>query len=230
ISYRRAREALPEGGSTLDIGAGAGAASLPLLDRAGTLVAVDQDEPLLRELLREAGDAARRVRLLIGAWPAVAAAAPVADVVVCHHVLYNVPDLRPFVDALSAHARRRVVIEITARHPLSRLNPLWQRLHGITRPTRPTWEDAAKTLAVLIDGVNVERQTFEAEPMTGNWEELVAFTARRLCVGPAHSAAVEAGLREIGADPADPATWLGTGRDVVTLWWDTSGGAAPETA
>ena len=31
-----------------------------------------------------------------GTWPTVAEPPPVADVVVCHHVAYNVSDLAPF--------------------------------------------------------------------------------------------------------------------------------------
>lgn len=229
-SYRRADEALPADGSLIDVGAGAGAASLPLLDRASALVAIDPDEPLLRELLRGAGADAARVQTVVGSWPEIAPSVPLADIVVCHHVLYNVPDLRPFVEALAAHARRRVVVEITARHPLSRLNPLWERLHGITRPSGPTWEHAAETVSALVDSVRVERETLAPEPMTGTWDELVAFTSRRLCVGPDSAAEVEAALRDIGADPADPATWTGTGREVVTLWWDAAGTAARKTA
>ena len=44
-------------------------------------------------------------------WPDVASQAPPADVVVSSHVLYNVPDIGPFLVALHEHARRRVVVE-----------------------------------------------------------------------------------------------------------------------
>src|SRR5215475_5258757 len=46
-SYRCAVEDLPPGGSVLDVGAGAGAASLALSERAGHIVAVDTNESLL---------------------------------------------------------------------------------------------------------------------------------------------------------------------------------------
>src|SRR5689334_115022 len=39
--------ALPEGGVVLDVGCGAGAASLPLASRAGTLIGVDPSADLL---------------------------------------------------------------------------------------------------------------------------------------------------------------------------------------
>src|SRR4029453_4013537 len=59
-----------------------------------------------------------------GRWPEVAGRVPVADVVVCHHVLYNVADLAPFADALTTHARPRVVGELTDRNPLGGLGPV----------------------------------------------------------------------------------------------------------
>lgn len=204
----------------LDVGAGAGAASLPLLDRAGTLIAVDQDEQLLSELTKQAGGARRNVTTIIGSWPAVAARVPAADVVVCHHVLYNVPDLKPFVDALDVHARSRVVIEITARHPVARLNPLWERFHGLERPTRPTWEDALRTIRSFRDRVHAEREQIEADATAESWDELVGFTCRRLCLPPAREAEVAAALIEQGTLPTDPSSWSGPNRDVVTFWWD----------
>ena len=69
--------------------------------------------------------------------------------VTCHHVLYNVADLGPFVAELTSHARRLVVVELTARHPLSGLNPLWERFHGLVRPTVPTAYDALAVLEEL---------------------------------------------------------------------------------
>lgn len=219
-SYRRAREALPQGGTVIDIGAGAGAASLPLLDRAGALVAVDQDEESLAELVRLAGANADRVTTVIGVWPAVAGAVPPADVVVCNHVLYNVPEIAPFIAAVEAHAERRAVIEITARHPLARLNPLWKRFHDVERPTRPTWEDAVRTIEALRGPVQVERETLEPEP-AGEWDELLTNTTRRLCLPLERKGEVAEALTElVGADPADPSTWTAPNREVVTIWWD----------
>src|SRR4029453_13323831 len=81
--------------------------------------------------------------------PDVAAEVGTADLVICHHVLYNVPDLPAFVTALTGHARRRVVCELTERHPLSRLNPLWRRFHGLDRPQGPPADDALALLHAL---------------------------------------------------------------------------------
>lgn len=220
ISSERAREALPLGGSVLDIGAGAGAASLPLLDRAAALIAVDQDEALLAELATQAGTQRDRVKTIQGTWPDAANAVGTANVVVCHHVLYNVPELRPFIDALDAHARNRVVIEITAQHPLARLNPLWTRFHGLERPTRPTWEDALRTIRSFHKDVQVERAPASTTPAFASWEELVGSTTRRLCLSFERQDEVAAALTELGAVESDPSTWSDPNREVITFWWD----------
>src|SRR5690242_19740348 len=47
-THRRAAEVLPPGGVVLDVGSGAGAASLPVAPPAGRIVAVDQDIEMLR--------------------------------------------------------------------------------------------------------------------------------------------------------------------------------------
>src|SRR5215470_19853972 len=54
-SYERASEALAPSGTVLDIGAGAGAACLPLAPHATTVTAVDTDERMLALLAERAG-------------------------------------------------------------------------------------------------------------------------------------------------------------------------------
>ena len=219
-SYRRAAEALPSGGALLDVGAGAGAASLPLLERASLLVAVDQDAELLRALKVEAGTDRSKVRTILGSWPEVAASAPVVNVVVCHHVLYNVAELGPFITALEGHARRRVVIEITAQHPVAWLNPLWERFHGLARPSWPTGEQAVAAIEGLRGPVNVERERLAPQGDAAAWSELVARAGRRLCLAPERAAEVAAALEAEGARPGDPASWPAANQDVITIWWD----------
>ncbi|MFD0890601.1 M24 family metallopeptidase, partial [Streptosporangium algeriense] len=75
--------------------------------------------------------------------------ARVADVAVCAHVVYNVPDLAAFLTELSGHARVRVVVELTERHPMTWLNPLWAHFHGIVRPDRPTAHDVIAVAEAL---------------------------------------------------------------------------------
>jgi len=223
-SIRRAREALPEGGSVLDVGVGGGAASLPLGPAAGRIVGVDTSEELL-EVFRDAAVAAGvRVETLLGRWPDVAAEVEPADVVVCSHVLYNVQDLQPFARALDEHARRRVVIEITDRHPLAWMADLWRRFHGLERPEHPTADDA---LAALLElGLDVHREDETREPRSSGFErreDAVALVRRRLCLTADRDGELAEALGERLAE-RDGLWSAGPPRQtVVTLWWDRAG-------
>jgi len=213
-SRRRAAEALGEAGSVLDVGSGGGAAGLALVPPAGLLVAVDQSEELLRAFSEAAAHRGVAHREVHGTWPQVAGDLDGADVVVCHHVLYNVADLVPFAMALTDHARRRVVVELTVRHPQVALNHLWRALHDLDRPSGPTAWDAR---AVLVEaGLDVSAEEWERPSLWAGVErgERVAFARRRLCVGPERDAEIDALLGPDGQSPVDGA---------VTLWWE--GGA-----
>jgi SAM-dependent methyltransferase len=218
-SYERALEALGEGGSVLDVGAGGGAASLPLAPATTRLTAVDTSLDLLDNLAHRAAQLGLRPLLLHGNWPQVARAAPVADVVVCHHVLYNVADLEPFVIALTGHAARRVVVEMTERHPLTHLNPYWKRFHGIERPERPTADEAVGVLRRLGLDVRVTRWRRPATAEYPTFDDLVEVTRRRLCLPPERAGDVATALREHGVSEDEPPDLGSSGRDLVTLWW-----------
>lgn len=219
VALVRAAEALPAGGVVLDVGAGAGAASLPLT-AAGTLIAVDEDPRMLAELMSRAARRGLAMTSIAGRWPDVASRAPGADVVVSSNVLYNVPDIGPFVVALHEHARRRVVLEITARHPLSGLNPLWRAFHGVERPDRPTWEDAASAIHAIGIELRAEVYPRPAAALATSFEALVTMTRIRLCLPSTRDREVAAALVERGGDPANPATWTSADPDLVALWWD----------
>lgn len=79
---------------------------------------------------------------IVGRWPDVADQAPKVDVVVSHNVLYNVADVVPFLQAMTDHARARVVVELTEHHPVAWMNPYWEHFHELQRPQRPTADDA----------------------------------------------------------------------------------------
>jgi SAM-dependent methyltransferase len=208
----------------LDVGAGGGAASLPLAGLAGRLVAVDESPEMVAAFLAAAEAAGVAASGVEGRWPEVAGRVAPADVVVCHHVLYNVADLAPFVDALTGHARRRVVVELTERHPLVGLGPLWRRFHGLERPAGPGADDAVAALEAL--GVAVARQDWESRDRFGfdDFDELVAFTRRRLCLPADRDPEVAAALLEEGTRRVDGVWVSGQPRRVATLSWP---GSAP---
>ena len=211
-SRRRALEALPEGGSVLDVGAGGGAGSLPLVPPAGLVVGVDDAEGMLEVFAEAAGRVGVAHHEVFGTWPAVAAEVEPADVVVCHHVLYNVGDLVPFAAALTDHARRRVVVEVSGDHPTSGLNPLWLALHGLERPTTPTAEDAVAVLEEM--GLDVHHEQFERawDPFGPDRAGTVARVRERVCVGPDRDAEIEALLDRVAVE--SPV------RRHVTVWWE----------
>jgi hypothetical protein len=226
-SNRRALDALPPAGTILDVGAGAGAASLPLGSRCALVTAVDSSAAMLTEFTLQASRRGVTAQTLEGEWPAVAERAPEADVVVCNHVAYNVADLAPFALALSTHARRRVVMEVTSRHPTAWMADLWWRFHALPRPDRP---DANDVVAVLRDiGLRAIRHAEVSSPRPGGFErreDAVAWIRRRLCLDAARDAEVAEALGERLVH--DGAFWSVKPpiEPVVTVWWDVP----PESA
>jgi precorrin-6B methylase 2 len=208
----RAREALPPAGSVLDVGAGTGASSLGLIPPAVDIVAVDTQPQMLDAFAERADELGADHVEIVGRWPDVAAAAGTADVAVCGHVAYNVPDIAPFLAALDAAARHRVVIELTAVHPHTQFNELWRVMHGIERPTRPTANDLLDVVAELDIKANVEWWQLPPPPHAHSRAELLASVARRVCVPESRYAELDAAIGE---------HYVTAPRDVATIWWDT---------
>lgn len=222
VSYEVAAGALPPSGTVLDVGAGAGAASLPLARWADAkhIVAVDSSEPMMDAFRQRAAQLGVDVTTILGRWPDVADRTPVADVVVCHHVFYNAPDLTDFALALDAHARARVVVELPEAHPLRPLNPLWWRMHHLRRPDRPTVADA---VAVLREaGIRPELRVWPRPPRPEypSFDDLVAVTAQRLCVPPERADELAEALLDLGVDPDHPRDLAPVADYLVTVWWD----------
>lgn len=206
-THLRCLEALPEGGSVLDVGAGGGAASLPLAPRPARVVAVDRSAALLEVMSVLATVELEPVQ---GSWPQAAADVAPADVVVCANVAYDVADLAPFLVALTGRATRRVVLELTAVHPQAWLSPLWQHFWGLERPTGPVAADALDLVREAV-GVEPETQTWtRPHPLSEHHQpDQVARVRRRLCLTEAADAELARLLPEL------PSTPIG----VVTAWW-----------
>ncbi len=218
-SFERAWAALDPPGSVLDVGSGAGAACLPLLPRCTGLTAVDTEPDMLGLLADRAAASGVRPRLVAGRWPDVADQAGTADVITCHHVTYNAAEIEPFLAALTTAARRLVVVEMTAAHPLVVLNPLWLRFHALIRPEGPTADDLLAILAAM--GINASSRRWQ-RPGGRDYEsfaELTDVTRRRLCLPVERADEVAAVLADLGVEPDRPADLGSSGRDVVTIWW-----------
>lgn len=223
-SFDAAWQALRPPGSVLDVGAGAGAASLPLAPRCTSITAVDSDPGLLAEFDRRAAATGVPARTVRGTWPAASEDVPDADVVVCHHVLYNAPDLPAFVAALTARARRLVVLDLAERHPLTALNALWLRFHGIHRPDGPTADDAVAALGEL--GIVADVARWQRSPTTEHpdFDTLVEVTRRRLCLPRSRTDEVAEALGEAGHGSGSVPDLGSSGNGIVTLTWPGAAG------
>lgn len=209
-SHQRARQALPDGGVVLDVGSGAGAASLPLAPQAKRIVAVDQSVAMLAQM-KDLAVGRVEVEAIEGSWPDVADQVAVADVAVCANVAYNVADLEPFLAALTDRARRRAVLELTAVHPQASLSWLWKHFWALERPVTPTASDA---IAVIREGVSPAVKWMEwsrRHPLLGRSEaETVASVRRRLCLTPA----ADQEIRQLLNRSPQPVP-----AGMVTAWW-----------
>lgn len=215
-SHRRALEALPSGGDLLDVGAGRCAMSLPLRPPARRIIAVDSQPAMLENSPADV--------TVLGRWPDVAAQAGTAAVVVCGHVLYNVPDLAPFIKALDQAARQRVVIEITRSHPRNRPleRALWRHFWGLDRPMEPTWEDA---VAVIREGgLDPSVELWESEQRGGftKLADLVAWMRRTVCVDSSRDDEVRAIVLQQAVERNGRWRLSAEPRGLATFWWDVS--------
>lgn len=214
-AHRAAREALGDGGTVIDVGVGAGAASLPLAPPATLIMGVDVSEEMAKAFTDAAKERGVKSRRFVGRWPDNARAVPPADVVVSHHAVYNVPDLERFAVALTAHAHRRVVVEMTGRHPVTMTNALWKHFWDLDRPEGPTADDAIAVLREAGIEPEVHREVRERRRPVQHAHR-VEFLTRRLCLPPERQAEVEEALTQF-PEPTE--------NEIVTLWWP---GGVPE--
>jgi len=178
---------------------------------ATRLVGVDEQQGMLDNFAAACeaiGVAHGEVR---GVWPDVSGQVDRADVVVCHHVAYNVAPIGPFVRALADHARRGVVVELPDRHPTSPFNPLWKRFWDLDRPTEPSAGLFVEVVREL--GYEPVVEHFERpprKPASMDRAAYVEFVRTRLCLRPDRDDEVE---RALGDQP------LLSVQTVVTVSW-----------
>ena len=182
-SAQVAREILPPHGSVLDVGCGGGRAAMALVPPAAHVIGVDADPAMLVAFGTAAERLGATAEVRVGTWPDVADETPSADVVVCHHVAYNVADIAPFVTELTAHARAGVVLVLPIVHPMSCWNRAWKHFWDLDRPIGPTSDDFVAVLDAL--GIVAERWEMP-RPDNGvratDERERAADACRRLCL------------------------------------------------
>ena len=212
-SHERARAAVPPDGSVLDVGCGGGRAGVALVPPAASVVGVDEQQPMLARFAEAVTGAGAVAIPVLGQWPQVADEVPEVDVVACHHVAYNVADLAPFLIALGAHARHRVVLELPVTHPLTHMAPYWRTFWNLERPAGPTAQDA---LAVALEaGIDARLDVWTDETYSARAaltaEQQARFLRIRLCLPEDREPEVAAAIAAAGPPPP---------RRTATLWWD----------
>ncbi len=210
ISHERAREALILGGKVLDIGCGGGIAAFALTPPAVHVIGVDHQREMLAMFQENAIARGVTYEIFDGFWPAIAAAVPVADVALAHHVIYNVAQIEDFLLAMNNHATRRVVLEAPQQHPLATSRALWKHFWSLDRPTDPTPKDLMLVLTEL--GYDAHLELWEG-PMRqeSSLEQLAHYSRIRLCLPAAREGEVLEFLRTQKAL---------TTRSLSTIWWD----------
>ena len=211
-SHERAREAVPLGGTVLDVGCGGGIAAFALAPPAAHVIGVDHQPEMLTMFQANATKRGISCQTIEGFWPAVADATPSADVVTAHHVVYNVGDIVPFLRALDNHARVRVVLEMPDHHPLASMSEAWRHFWQLERPEGPTPSDLVDVLEEL--GIHAHREQWSGAMRVGqNMEQAAHFMRIRLCLPEPR----EGEVRDFLATQPESSA-----RDLSTIWWDIS--------
>ena len=210
LSHQRAREAMPVGGSVLDIGCGGGIGAFGITPPAGHVIGVDEQQAMLELFTANAERYGVTSETYLGQWPAVADTTPVADVVTVHHVAFNVGDIVPFFSALNSHARKRVVIEVPVIHPMSNMNEGWKHFWNVIRPTVPVAGDLINVLDEM--GIKATIEYFEGEILLDKKVDGAnGFIRRRLCLPASRQGEIDAFIE------AHP---LPERRHLAVIWWD----------
>jgi SAM-dependent methyltransferase len=211
---------LGDAGTLLDVGAGTGRASLPAAVAGHALTAVEPSPDMASGLRCEAERLGVAVTVIEEPWPDAASLVEPHDVAMSANVVYGVPRLEPFLEALHARAGRGVVVELSPRHPRSGLAPYFRALHGLERPDGPGVELFVEVVGDTL-GVHpfVEFWSRPGVLRFADLQELLDLYRRRLVLPadrvPDLAALLESEIREEGG-------WLTVGepqRPSCTVWW-----------
>ena len=209
-SHQRAREALPEGGSVLDVGCGGGIGAFALAPKVKRVIGVDHQAEMLAMFKKNATRFDCTAQTFEGYWPDVADQVPEVDVVVSHHVAYNVPKINDFLIALNKKAKSRVVIEIPQQHPLMNLTAMWKHFWNLDRPSQPTADLLVEVIHDLGYKVKIEKWEGQLRDAI-DFDTAAEFNRIRLCLPKSRYDEV---LEFMKSHPPK------TGRELATIWWD----------
>ena len=210
FSHQIAREALLPKGSVLDIGCGGGIATFANSDVTNLAIGVDHQKEMIEMFENNAKNRGIQVKTVEGFWPEVAEKVEATDVVVCHHVVFNVQEIENFVIELDKPAKKRVVVEMPYQHPLSNMNYAWKYFWNLERPKNPTADDFLNILESLGYKPNMKR--WHGEMRSGIDQDLAAkFLRIRLCLPENREEEVKEFMNNNQESKE---------RDLATIWWD----------
>ena len=209
-SHQKARELLEPGDSVIDVGSGGGIAAFACVPPATKVLGVDHQQEMLDLFASEAKRRKVDHVEFLGDWPDVANLVPIAEVVTCHHVVYNVSQIEKFLLELNIHASKRVVIELPQNHPLSNMAPAWKYFWNLERPVEPTPVLLLEVLSEL--GINAELLQWEQETVSKiDLDQAAEFMRIRLCLPKSKLNEVKNFMLE------NPEHKF---RKLATIWWD----------
>lgn len=207
ISHDKAREIKPR--TLLDVGCGGGIATFAVTPPVTSVIGIDHQPEMLREYESVAKQKELFVKTIEGFWPDVADKSEKSDVVVCHHVLFNVHNIEEFLIELNNQANQRVVIEIPKIHPQSESNYLWKYFWNLERPAVPTASDIINVLKEI--GIKANIIFWESEnPRTLDSSKKIEYARIRLCLNKDRDEEIK---RVMNEQPIAK-------RELATIWWD----------
>jgi hypothetical protein len=178
--------------------------------KAGQVIGVDHQSEMLEMFTENAKDRHTESVVHEGFWPAIQNDVEVADVAVAHHVVYNVQEIIPFIQAMNSHARKRVVLELPQHHPLSNLSTAWKHFWKLDRPENPTPHDLMNVLREM--GINAHLLLWDGQlRKERNMDDAVRFTRIRLCLPESRDPEVREFLENHPVSETRP---------LATIWWD----------
>jgi hypothetical protein len=138
------------------------------------------------------------------------------------HVVYDVPELLPFLQAADNKASVAVVIEMFPEHPWSVLREPYKEFHRLDRPHGPTGDDLIEVVRMLGRAPVQEKWSRPSDVFYESLDEMVAAIARRLVLPRSRFPELASYLstRVVGAPGRLQMPPLE--REILTIWWHTT--------
>ncbi len=210
--------------AVVDVGGGAGRVCLPLALHCRAVINLDPSPAMGVEFeASAAGAGIANARFICSGWPA--AETVEGDVVLSANVTYFVRDIVPFVHALEASARRRVIITVWSIPPPSQNAELFQIVYGEAETIAPSYRELLPVLWDLdiLPEVRVLPNPFhDGTQQPATREEAVTAALQRLRAGEDQRArkAVEDRFDELFSSGPDGfrALWRPDVRELLITW------------